>query len=317
MKAFLKLLLFGLILAEYGCGVDGGSHFDQPQARIQAEINNLDSAMKAYREKHGEYPPSDLTDVTNPSGPVAEHLRKAFPKCKLLKANASDMPGELDAIAMLQNGESPLSPAQALVFWLSGFSNDPIHPITGRLPIGHDGKISVAGFNWTVDPPNTLMNFDKKRLIVNAATGSHVPVYGPRPELTAPYVYFAARNYAAHWQANFQFPNADGPPGSAWTGQGGRGTGRPYLQDNGNASAFKILGFANPKSFQIISAGLDDDYDGNFDGVVAQTGATHPSGVGGSATLGPLTTPFYPYTRGDKDNLTNFSGGRNLGDSMP
>ena len=292
-----------------------GPPLDGHEGRILAEIYQLDASFGAYRERYGEYPPSDMTDLTNPSGPVAKHLKKLFPDCKLLKASEKDSPGELDAIALLQNGDKPLSPAQALVFWLSGFSSDRKHPISGRLPKDRNGNIDVTGFNWAANAPNPLTTFDVGRLTVNGATGSHVPVY-ISVRFRAPYVYFAAQNYLAHWQANYQFPNAAGAPGSAWKGQGGSGNVRPYLHDNFNPSDLRIVGFVNPQSFQIISAGVDDDYGGNFQGDAAKTGATFPSGIGGSAVLDGNTTPFYPYTSGDKDNLTNFSG-RNLADSMP
>jgi len=307
----LLLIVLSYVARAPGPTGVGGSR----QSRILAEISQLDSAFAAYRQRYGEYPPSDMSDVTNPSGPVAKHLKKLFPECKLLKASEKDSLGELDAIAILQNGDKPLSPAQAMVFWLSGFSDDAARPICGRLPQDRNGKIDMASFNWALNSPRPFYAFDGGRLIVNGATGSHVPAYVPSG-YQAPYVYFAAQNYVAHWQANCQFPNAAGPPGSAWNGQGGNGNVRPYLEDNSNPRAYLILGFKNPQSYQIISAGVDDDYGGSFEGDPAKTGATFSSGIGGHATFNNFSKPFYPYTSGDKDNLTNFSG-KNLEDSMP
>ncbi len=49
-------------------------------ARVTLEINNLDHALKAYKEKYGDYPPENMTD--NPVGwaAVETHLRHIFRK---------------------------------------------------------------------------------------------------------------------------------------------------------------------------------------------------------------------------------------------
>ena len=94
------------------------------EGRIIAEIGQLDSAMKAYKERFGSYPPSDFSNVMSPTGPVAIHIQRAFPRCSV--AN------ELAAINSV--GGTSLTPAQALCFWLSGFTSDPERPISGKLP---------------------------------------------------------------------------------------------------------------------------------------------------------------------------------------
>ena len=57
--------------------------------------------------------------------------------------------------------------------------------------------------------------------------------------------------------------------------------------------------FAEPEKFQIICAGLDGEFGA---GSVSQL-AVYPDGIG--------------YAESDEDNLTNFSGGKTLEDSIP
>jgi hypothetical protein len=267
----------------------------------------LDSSMKAFKERYGSYPPSDLTPANlTASGSVAAFLQKAFPRC--------NVSAEVTAIGNLQASASePLSPAQALVFWLSGFSGDPEHPITGRLPTSMGGTLSTTStfLNWSANAPAPLFAFDPGRLY--PASGAAVQVYIPNGYVS-PYVYFASQNYATYWASGtagtgYAFANGNN---YNWSNQGGQNTAligsvRPYLQDNANPAAFQVLGFANPSSFQIISAGVDDDYGAGY--------CTYPSGVNVTLNSSTMINPIQ-YAPGDKDNLTNFSG-RNLGDSLP
>lgn len=212
------------------------------EARITAEISAMDAAFKAYKERYGSYPPSDLSNPTGNSL-LLSHLAHAFPRCNPATETSAIPTG--------------MSAAQALVFWLSGFSPDPEHPISG---------------SGTKTP---FFTFDTTRL-----TGSPA-VYVPTDGLNAPYLYFAAQNYAT--QAAYAAT------------QGGTGVGRPYYLDGGSSTNGPQNLYANPSTFQIISAGLDGDY-----------GDT-------SASSNPSPYPSYPsgsgYTQGDMDNLTNFSPG--------
>jgi hypothetical protein len=225
------------------------------EARIAAEVTSLDGAMKAFKEKYGMYPPSDFSAVSSPTGPVALFLGKAFPNCSVSN--------EIQWIT--NNSGGSVSPAQALVFWLQGFSPDTEHPLSG---------LANA-------PSTPFFPFDQSRLVNTWATSNptifqRFAVYAPANGQNAPYVYCAGQNYTT--QPAF--------PGT-WTSQGGTGTCKPYLQDGAT--------YANPNSFQIISAGLDGNY--------GSGGGSYPSGTN--------------YAAGDLDNITNFSNGTNLQNDVP
>jgi hypothetical protein len=183
---------------------------------------------------------------------------------------------------------APVSPAQAVTFWLSGFCTDPEQPISGLLnPNGTPNP------NAPREAP--LIDFDKTRLRV--IPGALAAVYDPADTPGVPYVYFASQNYATH-------ATTTNPFGVNW-GQGGNGSLRPYAADpEGNTTNPPTP--VNANSFQIISAGLDGDYGG--------------AGVTDQGTKGNPVVPYFKsgkyYANGDKDNITNFSD-KNLGDSIP
>ncbi len=229
------------------------------QSQIITEIGILDSAMKAYKGQYGSYPPSDLSNLGSTSSTqyiaLAQHLSKAFPRCNV--AN------EITAI----NNFGMTTPAQALTFFLNGYSSNPEAPVTGLV-------------QNPASQMKPLFTFDKSRFVYPGGNTSAVPVYCPAATPGVPYVYFAAQNYVTHF-------NATTVPGIA-TGTG-QGYCRPYFIDNPPTGAQGASLYCNPSTFQIISAGLDLDYGGTS----TATAIYYPSGTNAAP--------------GDKDNLTNFS----------
>jgi len=115
---------------------------------------------------------------------------------------------------------------------------------------------------------NATFDFDQSRLTDRDGDGHQE--YIPRDGQNAPYVYFRT-------------PYA----GKTWTHASVSGTAKPYPADT------PVGSYAQPNSFQIISAGQD----GHFG-----SGGSFPSGTG--------------YATQDRDNITNFSEGT-LESAMP
>jgi prepilin-type N-terminal cleavage/methylation domain-containing protein len=205
------------------------------EARIITELHNIALAMKAYKAKYGDYPPN-----FNDPDAVRRHFRKAFSRSK-------------DNIDIILNADPPLNQAEAVTFWLLGFSPDPEYPLTG-------GGTRMS-----------LFEFDQSRLVQTGqlTIGNRV-VYHP-PALTQPYVYFQTPSSYASAGNRPQYP----------------GTVKPYLRE--------ALVPVHAGSFQVLSAGLDDQWGG------APDTAYFPNG---------------PFTGGDADNLTSFSP-KNLENSQP
>jgi prepilin-type N-terminal cleavage/methylation domain-containing protein len=192
-------------------------------AAIAVELGQLDAAMKQYKTLYNSYPPND------PAKFVA-HIKQSF--------------GRYTGGSGTTAPPTALDPAEALVFWLRGYSDNPIDPLGGTR--------------------KSLMQFDETRLKTNP-TGNGLTIYYPPDGQQQPYIYVQNLAYGT---ATY---TAVAP---------GKGVARAYKSSAaGNP-------FVNVDSFQIICAGLDGDY-----GTAA---GTFPNG---------------PHAGGDKDNLTNFSGG--------
>jgi prepilin-type N-terminal cleavage/methylation domain-containing protein len=252
-------------------------------AAVSLEIYAMDRAMKQFRDTYGDYPPSNMTSSN--SDAVASFLRRAFPRyagsatnatlysnfCSNVQSACGVNPGSLDA-------------AGALVFWLGGLPDS-----TGKL----------TGFATDVENPfqspavvasrtKCLFDFQTERL---SGMRYYPNISGAEAAgANCPYVYYRWNDYYATSGTHAE--------------SGGTATLRPYRKRT-TANATDDGEFANPESFQIISAGLDNAY-GAF-----------------AAGTGDLNFPIYPASStatsnftaiggqiGHYDNLTNFTEGR-------
>jgi prepilin-type N-terminal cleavage/methylation domain-containing protein len=281
------------------------------RARIKVEITNLTNAIESYKLKYGDYPPSYF-DVSDPNcvATIQRHMQHCFPR--------SNWDTEKN---FFPNG-GRMTPAQALVFWLTSISKDPARPLSAP----------------TTDRM-VFFDFDKTRLvsgIPNQVGGwtvtNNIPAYVPQFYVdqsgkNSPFVYMEARGYFGHaiqtpGSSQILVPNCYPYLLEPWDlNQNGKidpGTTGPPQQDvqadgsgNWQPSSYQKI-CANPKSFQIISAGLD----GSFGGQGLQTSGKNN---GRNITVYYKSFPTglgYDTTGGDDDNLTNFSEGA-LGDAKP
>ena len=205
-------------------------------AAIAVEVGQLDAAMKQYKVLYKNYPPSSDPAATGAEAGITAHIRSIFGR-----ATSPTVPPPYGMTA-----------AEALVFWLQGYSGNPIDPLSGT---------RIA-----------LMQFDQTRLkptrVAPGSAGIQLYTYGPSEGQGQPYVYIHNGAYGSLTYT------AVTP---------GKGMARAYK------SSVAPNPYINAESFQIISAGLDGDY--GTDNANKQ----FPAGVN--------------YQTGDKDNVTNFSGG--------
>lgn len=284
--------------------------------RVAVEINNLAGGIEAYKEKNGDFPP----DFRN-RGIVERHIRDVWSRIA---------PEEFQAFMNLtfpNNGQiSRVDPAEAIVFWLGGFSDDPKYPFTGP-----GGPFLVANNNIVGGNPDRnsgVFQVDKARLtqktenlngvVVIVSNDEEIlfgapnlndlfPVLQPKG-LQTPYAYFDARTYADNVY----------PPRNVTAA--GMGQAVPYLSDRvlRTVNNNPIYEWVNPDTFQIISAGLDGNYGGHLDissPSMAVTNPRFPSGTGYTSSDGTGVT--LGENEGDYTNITNFSEGKTLGDRRP
>ena len=228
---------------------------------LKLEVDTLADAVEKYRNKFGDYPPDGSNwDI------FKRHLQKAFPQILASELAILDpTPGadlKMDYVAtspernndlqvdhegatvtvVMRNYAdirtsgypnadlSVMDPAEALVFFLGGFSSDPKKPFTGRG--GPFALVTIAGksyYQYNVSRENPLFEFELARLTIEnvvavgaaktdppiavsvdedhffggfaVPTGSELdllPTYlsgSSDIAVTAPYVYFDSRTY--------------------------------------------------------------------------------------------------------------------------
>lgn len=267
-------------------------------AVISNEITGLDMALKAFKDKYGAYPPCDLSDPIN-NTKLQAFMAKAFPRHGYTfdtNTTTGIRVNLLKAGAIASTTANQPNPANALIFWLSGFTGNPVKPFP----------------DYTASEVTTpIFDFDKARkVIVPNANGSGTTptdcyIYKAPHSQDTPYVYFDASSYKP------VKVTADLNKLPSYTFASDN-IAAPYAADPVPPTA-TTFEYASPDSYQIIAAGQD----GKF----------------GSSTLPPATgLKFFPkgeapssittmksteYTTEDNDNLTNFSAGKTLENSKP
>jgi prepilin-type N-terminal cleavage/methylation domain-containing protein len=284
MVIIIISLLTGLLVVAVG-----KARIAAQDARVVAEISELDRAVKSYKDKYNAFPPT-LWGGGSAAQQAAfmAHVRRAFRKANFAdyasfrtglmtatNSSALSSPGYPNTAGL---DPSQMEPAEALVFWLGGIPAQ--HNAAGST---WGGSTKVDGFHR--DPANPFQPrtsagqqreapffpFDQARL-GDADADGWLEYYPPGS--TSPYVYFNSGSYLS----------------SPYTGGGAVGMARPYTD------ATITGGFMNPSTFQIIAAGQDHIY-----------GADNANKIFPSGTN---------YNNGDMDNLTNFTTKR-LEDSLP
>jgi len=266
--------------------------------RAQAfEVQSIASAVEAYRTKYGDYPPDGS------SWPVMDaHLRKAFPNILVselallnpalsqqngLIRNDNDLTGSHPHLARYVSTSPGLrsgrvfDAAEALVFFLGGFSSDPQRPITGP-----GGPLKQVGnsYIYNTQRENAFFEFKIGRLTLDPNTGTStdetvysegvpndlMPVYvgnGPSyQQLGVPIIYFDSRTYQiagatvndSSYYFNFYSPglvDTRNVQGST------RNCARPFLSMDLDANkGNNALRYANDKTFQVMNGGYDRIY---------------------------------------------------------
>jgi type II secretory pathway pseudopilin PulG len=264
-------------------------------------MSGVAAGVDAYKKAHDDFPPDGSNQAI-----VRRHILKRWPHI-----DASELAGALTVMFTTHR----LDHAEAIPFWLGGFSSDAKHPFTGP---GGPFVIDSSGTVYA-NPERVvgLLEFDKARLtlldpvVLSAgppiiagqlsADGDNdpFPVYLP-PKRKQPYVYFDARTYGGPTKpplpATFcYYPAvANSPIGYA----------KPYLSSRPDPTSPYGFEWVNETSYQIIAAGLDDNY-------------------GGAPFMSnPRLFPRFPTGEnyavpGDDDNITNFSSGGKLEDAKP
>ena len=296
MELLVVMAILGILAGLLAWGVNAARVAILKRAQA-FEVQSIASAVEAYRTKYGDYPPDGS------SWPVMDaHLRKAFPNILVselallnpalsqqngLIRNDNDLTGSHPHLARYVSTSPGLrsgrvfDAAEALVFFLGGFSSDPQRPITGP-----GGPLKQVGnsYIYNTQRENAFFEFKIGRLTLDPNTGTStdetvysegvpndlMPVYvgnGPSyQQLGVPIIYFDSRTYQiagatvndSSYYFNFYSPglvDTRNVQGST------RNCARPFLSMDLDANkGNNALRYANDKTFQVMNGGYDRIY---------------------------------------------------------
>jgi prepilin-type N-terminal cleavage/methylation domain-containing protein len=301
VELLVVITIIGILVALVSVGIHGAV-LSARKSQIVAEINQIDMAMQRLSTDANESLPPDFSTFNSAGGQVvvgkyfdgefSTFMKKRFPRARFQNVNAqllnlySTNPSNLQWRKASDQQFQPrtLDPAEAIVFWLGGFS----------IPSGQDST-KLRGFSANAASPfegpaqakrnQSYYAFAEERLVDRDGDGWYE--YLPPGNIGAgngpPYVYFSSKNYSGVTDPlklqMVRYPKQEAAQTPEW------GYATPYRSSEGG------MAWVNPKKYQIISASLD----GVFGNTVA-------------ATAGPKDFPVGDkYEIADLDNLTNFS----------
>lgn len=253
-------ILIGLLLPAVYFGMQSVK-----KGAIGIELQTLASAVEQYKNKYGSYPPDG-----SKAAYFESHYRNIFRQIAATEFTA------VATACNVVNGapaSAYMDPPEALVFALGGFSTDPLHPFTG--PGGPLIAVS-GGYQYNTDRNEPLYEFKEAQLTIDTSGGTAMsndeslyglgandamPVYRGPWGKQAPFVYFHSSSYSYSPGTPFPFFN--------YYGNANLGFARPYKSDKLNtsvaatpANAETYFKYMNDRTFQLISAGLDDNFGG-------------------------------------------------------
>jgi type II secretory pathway pseudopilin PulG len=276
------------------------------EARIGIEIASIGKSLEAYKLEYGEYPPdfaSSAAILANGGTPAAaaaeawnqinQHLSNIYRRRAqtggIPLANAGDL-FRVNGGALHVDFLSRLNPRNALVFWLSGFANDPGFPLASsgpRSPVFEFNKSQIIPTSEAYQPTDVIAQpfapdgspAVHPMILEVAGAGSNQTIYLEvqgylPPGVSSPYVYYNASSYPNSLPLDPVNPDPVSAvatnPAVAWAGaaaasQAGDVLPVPYLSTVdtvSNGSGGRSPAFVAPEKFQIIAAGLDGFYGG-------------------------------------------------------
>ncbi len=247
------------------------------EAGMALEIKGLAEAIEEYKTTYGDYPPDGSNIVV-----FQRHIQVAFPR--IAPAELTNLINLIDLKDGNGNstGRTIIDPAEALVFFLGGFSDDPRFPFTGEggplSPVRRNALFDFAAGKLTQStttinlgtPANPILiplSSDEENLFGQPPSNNDIfPAYIPSASDT-PFVYLDHRTYMPRPIYSFNqrlVPPAQYPPVGSSFAQGGMNSGyvRAYRSDQQRQSTAEDVfpyRWHGERTFQLICAGTDNN----------------------------------------------------------
>ncbi len=244
---------------------------------IKMEISGLNTEYENYRTEKRAYPPNCMVGNAATYGANAtpakvlndlkRHFNSVHPKHRIPKYVFAAMLGDDSHNLVAHSLAGGMNGAEALVFWMSGFSKDPKSPLigpggpaykaAGADPVeernwGYEFKITQLGPRVDEDLNVGERYIEFKLSSANGAPSYRINFYTYQSSIattTEPFVYFDA---SRHLPKLYDVP-LDGPGGNL------------FAPKRRNESKTKIV-FANKGKCQILHTGTDGEWgEGFFD----------------------------------------------------
>ncbi|QDS98024.1 type II secretion system protein [Adhaeretor mobilis] len=295
------------------------------RARIKLEIKEIERSLLTFKEDFGTFPPNAITNngatpsLTQVRSDVTRAIKNWFSRAnepnelleKLIGNPSAPTPS--GSSAMNQGGylENGLSGAEAIVLWLSGFSDDEQRPFTGPggpsyVPANGAEVLESRNFLYEFDvtrfgPRDDNGNFSGRFVEYEDSNGAtrriNLWTYTPA-DSEQPYVYFdTSKLKPSEMLPKYDFELASRSDTSI-SGTGGtviRPIRRRLETATGTITDYSQTKFVNQGTFQVLHAGLDDAW-----------GETNDWNGFAGAEPG-LLFPEGPFTGDIADTLTNFT----------
>ena len=196
---------------------------------INNDVTRLEQALESFQSEYGFYPP-DMSEINS-----AQEFLPWLGKISRSHQEGNGRDGGGLQIWWNQVGQH-LDNESALVFWLSGFSQNKQYPLTVAGGSGGSGRVAIPAYPVGGDEINRVVKFEfpNNQLVINGQVASFVQRRGVKLQ---PYVYFHSGSYDTASHAT----SLDGS------------VVMPYF----SASGFPE---GSDGTFQIIAAGVDGEF---------------------------------------------------------
>ncbi len=289
------------------------------RAAMRTEINQINDAFTQYGNdiSGGSYPPNVINAQSTTDSVYKDfvtHFKKAFPRSREPEALLQAIAGIGSNSANLPGG---LTPAEAIYFWLGGFSKDAQYPISGpggpsfKVADGEDlaKRVPILDFDVTrLGPRNSDETFDGRSIAYTVNVNgnqqerrinfwTYTPQYAKKP-----FVYLDCSrglNDRLH------------PQVAADDLVVGVKTLSSTVSTN-TSPAIRDIRYANEEKCQVLCCGLDNlwgDFSVFFIDPTADKSDPAPT------TL--LRYPEGPFIGELGDTITNFTNNSTLADDQP
>jgi len=291
------------------------------QAAVTLELKNIDGALQDVKNDYGAYPPNAMVQGTAPTNYLAQTdfvrmFKKAFPRSQESDALINALAGgpQTGVVTDSQLVDQGMNGAEAVYFWLGGFSEDPSYPISG--PGGPSFDTSTTQ-GEVLEDRNQRYEFDLGRLIPRTSDGQFddTPMVGRYIEYNDPKTGNTRRiNFWRYTPKGSTVPIAyfdtsrHKPFEYDLDLSGGQGIyalkqRREGISDTATLTNADII-FVEQGKFQLLHSGLDDTWGDEF----AQMHVV-PGVATGTPNSPLLLAPEGPFLGDVADTLGNFMEG--------